>query len=174
MQVRFTRFCGGPKHSDSPINCSHAPGLTEPSEESPIAGWPQYSSKREMVWTPDGRPQGPTHHIPSPLAPTIRRIGPPSPCIVGAGVERMWGRGPRGRPSGVHYHARSTYLNRIGVGPCYSEALPRRKPRESAIERICRRATGISLSGTRRGMALLEEMLALLRLMRLNCSFSRG
>ncbi len=22
------------------MNCSHAPGLTEPSEESPIAGWP--------------------------------------------------------------------------------------------------------------------------------------
>src|SRR5437588_5575017 len=22
--LRFTRFCGGPKHSDSPINCSHA------------------------------------------------------------------------------------------------------------------------------------------------------
>jgi len=29
--VRFTRFCAGPKHSDSPINCSHATGLTEPS-----------------------------------------------------------------------------------------------------------------------------------------------
>src|SRR2546423_1656362 len=30
---------------------------------------------------PDGRPQGPTPRILSPLAPTIRRTGPHSPCI---------------------------------------------------------------------------------------------
>ena len=46
-----------------------------------------------IEWRPDGRPQVPTHHILSPLAPTIRRIGPQSPCIVGAGVERG-GAGP--------------------------------------------------------------------------------
>src|SRR2546421_1832073 len=33
-----------------------------------------------------GRPQGPTHRILSPLAPTIQRIGPPRPCMVGAFV----------------------------------------------------------------------------------------
>src|SRR5207248_3774894 len=36
------------------------------------------------VETSDGRPQGPTHRILSPLAPTIQRIGPPRPCMVGA------------------------------------------------------------------------------------------
>src|SRR6266568_7942472 len=44
--------------------------------------------------TPDGRPQGPTHHILSPLAPTIRRIGPPRPCMVGAGEDVDVGMGP--------------------------------------------------------------------------------
>src|SRR5947209_6753910 len=43
---------------------------------------------------PIGRPQGPTHHILSPLAPTIRRIGPHSPCIVGAGQDVDVGMGP--------------------------------------------------------------------------------
>src|SRR6266550_6662048 len=63
----------------------------------------QYISKREMGvdGTPDGRPQGPTQPILSPLAPTIRRIGPPRPCIVGAGEDGMWGWGPCGCPS-VH------------------------------------------------------------------------
>ena len=41
------------------------------------SGKVQYISNREVSvnWTLDGRPQGPTPHILSPLAPTIRRCG---------------------------------------------------------------------------------------------------
>src|SRR5437879_9841190 len=53
----------------------------------------KHISNREMR-TSDGRPQGPTPRILSPLAPTIRRIGPPSPCIVGAGEDVDVGTGP--------------------------------------------------------------------------------
>src|SRR5712691_12617547 len=75
----------------------------------------RYISNREMgvEWTPDGRPQGPSYtsppeRIPHPLpaipvprqgSPTIQRIGPPRPCIVGAGEDVDVGGGPRGCPS---------------------------------------------------------------------------
>src|SRR5438874_6246416 len=69
-----------------------------------------------IEWRPDGRPQGPTHHILSPLAPTIRRIGPQSPCIVGAGEDVDVGMGPLWLPVHAHRHISSRYLKCIG--PC--------------------------------------------------------
>src|SRR2546421_12945762 len=69
--------------------------------------------------TPDGRPQGPTHHILSPLAPTIRRIGPPSPCIVGAGEDVDVGMGPLWLPVHAHHHISSPYLKCIGACPAH-------------------------------------------------------
>src|SRR5438270_1968908 len=64
--------------------------------------------------TLDGRPQGPSHHILSPLAPTIRRIVPPSPCIVGAGEDVDVGRGPLWLPVRAHRYISSRYLKGIG------------------------------------------------------------
>src|SRR6266704_4510957 len=62
-----------------------------------------------IEWTPDGRPQGlylsprqDSHHILSPLAPTIRRIGPSSPCMVGAGEDVDVGMGPLWLPVRAH------------------------------------------------------------------------
>src|SRR2546421_495596 len=59
-----------------------------------------------IEWTADGRPQGPSHHLLSPLylsprqgSPTIRRSGPPSPCIVGAGEDVEVGMGPLWPPA---------------------------------------------------------------------------
>src|SRR5438874_6350904 len=80
--------------------------------------------------TPDGRPQGPTHHLLSPLylsprqgSPTIRRSGPPSPCIVGAGEDVDVGMGPLWQPClgdrypvRAHRYISSHYLKCIG--PC--------------------------------------------------------
>ena len=57
-----------------------------------------------------GLPQGPTHHILSPLAPTIRRIGPQSPCIVGAGEDVDVGKGPLWLPVCAHHHIFSPLL----------------------------------------------------------------
>src|SRR5437868_15260631 len=67
--------------------------------------------------TPDGRPQGPSHHILSPLAPTIRRIVPPSPCIVGAGEDVDVGKGPLWLPVRAHHHISSPYLKCIDHKP---------------------------------------------------------
>src|SRR5713226_2038640 len=76
-----------------------------------------------IEWRPDGRPQGlylsprqDSHHILSPLAPTIRRIGPQSPCIVGAGEDVDVGMGPLWLPVRAHHHISSRYLKCIG--PC--------------------------------------------------------
>ena len=84
-----------------PLSGPFKPGLLQ------VRG--QYISKREMGVASDGRPQGPTPRILSPLAPTIRRIGPPRLCMVGDGAlvtacpcppsplfslfERYWGQG---------------------------------------------------------------------------------
>ena len=75
-----------------------------------------------IEWTADGRPQGPSHHLLSPLylsprqgSPTIRRSGPPSPCIVGAGEDVDVGMGPWWLPVRAH-HLSSPYLK--CVGPC--------------------------------------------------------
>src|SRR5437588_413423 len=69
-----------------------------------------------VEWTSDGRPQGPTHRILSPLAPTIGRIGPHSPCIVGAGEDVDVGMGPLWLPVRAPHHISSPYLK--GIGPC--------------------------------------------------------
>ena len=73
-----------------------AMGEQEPSNEQPI---PPH----------DGRPQGPTHRILSPLAPTIRRIGPPSPYIVGAGEDVDVGMGPLWLPVRTHFSLFAMY-----------------------------------------------------------------
>src|SRR5438270_347405 len=67
-----------------------------------------------IEWTPDGQPQRPSHHILSPLAPTIRRIGPQRPCIVGAGEDVDVGMGPLWLPVRAHHHISSRYLKCIG------------------------------------------------------------
>src|SRR5437763_15820757 len=69
--------------------------------------------RQDLDKTPDGRPQGPTHHILSPLAPTIRRIGPQSPCIVGAGEDVDVGMGPLWLPVHAHRYISSRYLKCI-------------------------------------------------------------
>src|SRR5436190_6832709 len=67
-----------------------------------------------IEWRPDGRPQGPTLHILSPLAPTIRRSGPQSPCIVGAGEDVDVGLGPLWLPVRANHYIFSHYLKCIG------------------------------------------------------------
>src|SRR6266576_2324278 len=82
--------------------------------------------RQDLDKTPDGRPQGPTLHILSPLAPTIRRIGPPSPCIVGAGEDVDVGMGPLWLPVRAHHHRSSPSLKGIGACPAHhpSSCLP--------------------------------------------------
>src|SRR5437588_6807713 len=79
--------------------------------------------RQDLDKTPDGRPQGlylsprqDSLHILSPLAPTIRRIGPQSPRIVGAGEDVDVGMGPLWLPVRAHHHISSPYLN--GIVPC--------------------------------------------------------
>src|SRR5947209_18116820 len=73
----------------------------------------------------DGRPQGPTPRILSPLylsprqgSPTIRRIGPPRRCIVGTGEDVDVGMGPSWLPVRTHHRLSSPYLK--GIGPLWS------------------------------------------------------
>ena len=66
--------------------------------------------RQDLDKTPDGRPQGPTLHIPSTLAPTLRRIGPQGPCIVGAGEDVDVGKGPLWLPVRAHHHIFSPLL----------------------------------------------------------------
>ena len=63
------------------------------------------SANTVQIKSADGRPQGPTPRILSPLylsprqgSPTIGRIGSSSPCIVGVGEDVDVGWGPCGRP----------------------------------------------------------------------------
>src|SRR2546429_50249 len=77
--------------------------------------------RQDLDKTPDGRPQGlylsprqDSLHILSPLAPTIRRIGPQSPRIVGAGEDVDVGMGPLWLPVRAHHHIFSRYLKCIG------------------------------------------------------------
>ena len=67
-----------------------------------------------------GDHQGPPHRILTPLylsprqgSPTIRRIGPQSSCIVGAGEDVDVGRGPWWLPVRTHHHIYSPYLKCI-------------------------------------------------------------
>src|SRR2546423_8650882 len=73
-----------------------------------------------------GDHKGPPPRILTPLAPTIRRIGPPRPCIVGAGedVDRgrgplnpVWGTGIAARPYPPPHILSSPYLQCIGACP---------------------------------------------------------
>src|SRR5437588_9891614 len=50
-----------------------------------------------------GDHKGPPPRILTPLAPTIRRIGPPRPCIVGAGEDVDGGMGPLWLPVRTHF-----------------------------------------------------------------------
>ena len=51
-----------------------------------------------------GDHKGPPQRILTPLAPTIRRIGPQSSCIVGAGEDVDVGWGPWWLPVRTHHH----------------------------------------------------------------------
>src|SRR5438270_6924595 len=63
--------------------------------------------------------KGPSIRIPTALAPTIQRIGPPSPCIVGAGEDVDVGMGPLWLPVRAHHHISSPYLKCIGACPAH-------------------------------------------------------
>src|SRR5438132_7846886 len=91
--------------------------------------------------TPDGRPQGPSHHILTPLAPTIGRIGPPSPCIVGAGEDVDVGMGPLWLPVRAYDHISSPYLKCISPGGCQVHNV------RSMAQYLCGRGVGLTPTG---------------------------
>ena len=101
-----------------------------------------------------GDHKGPPHRILTPLylsprqgSPTIRRIGPQSSCIVGAGEDVDVGRGPWWLPVRTHHHIYSPYLK------CIDHHYARSQP----FLRLMRIGTNLSRpgGGTHVGMAPL-------------------